>query len=676
MRLILGKWTARIFICAAFAIAAAILLMRFHHAEAPRVLAAAAKSSHTAANTAPAFPAPEPSMASPMPSAPAPISSWDKRWWIEKASRVLRAGNGLSPEEDIEYLETLSREDIARLFMEDPRFGDAVLDFNMFFLGYKVDQLRQDGAYVFEAHDFANAVNAAKAVLNDGDFLTLFDLEGSYYLPPLSPAPTEDEKAPEDAKLTPAQLRQKAAGELFEPLEALIDMVDNPTPASVSAICAEIGDITEEWSEIAQNFYRAFADEEVFFLNRSRIPDFIYEDMQKIQSNECESVNTVNMDTDILENKFWDIYGQLNTAFAEIFKFDHSVYAPQTIADLKPLDLSALPSAGPWPVFGYRQSIALANSSTNYNRKRAAYVLKRFFCDDLNPVGFDMPKEHVDGAHGSQTSCFSCHYKLDPIAGFFRNYGAQFADISNEPSILFDDGAEKDYKAYLENWRGPETPTGTWEIGYIRSPRWKDSNDYGQSLADLSQIIRKAPEAKRCLMKRMTQYVLGEHQTVDGGYIDALAEEFEREAKQNSSQAFKNAMIRILKSTTFTQRNPDPNKCYDRATPAGAGNRPPCRIDYILEKNCVLCHDESKALNRLDLSTWGQPEGAPMPNFGHAGPDGSPVEARVTLAEIAERLISNDPDRRMPRNMTMSSQERQELFLWVQEQLGAGAGSQ
>ncbi len=68
--------------------------------------------------------------------------------------------------------------------------------------------------------------------------------------------------------------------------------------------------------------------------------------------------------------------------------------------------------------------MALANSSTNYNRKRAAYVLKRFFCDDLNPVGFEDPAEHIGGAHGSQTSCYACHYKLDPMAGFFRNHGA------------------------------------------------------------------------------------------------------------------------------------------------------------------------------------------------------------------------------------------------------------
>jgi hypothetical protein len=40
-----------------------------------------------------------------------------------------------------------------------------------------------------------------------------------------------------------------------------------------------------------------------------------------------------------------------------------------------------------------------------------------------------------------------------------------------------------------------------------------------------------------------------------------------------------------------------------------------------------------------------------------------------TLRMIAERLASSDPRKRMPKNKPMSSQERQELFLWAEQEL-------
>jgi hypothetical protein len=382
---------------------------------------------------------------------------------------------------------------------------------------------------------------------------------------------------------------------------------------------------------------------------------------------ECEAGSAGSKEADAIENAVWAINGKLETALEEIFKFEPAVYKPASVIDFKPLNRAALPASQPWPVFGYTQSNALANSSTNYNRKRSAYMLKRFFCDDLTPVGFDMPQEHVSGSHGSQTSCFSCHYKLDPMAGFFRNYGGRFTDVAGESEIIFDDSATMPLADYLKGWRGPESPGGTWDIGYIRSARWKEENDYGHSLSDLTRIIRNAPEAKRCLMKRLTQYVLGENQTVDGGYLDDLTANFERDAKVNSSQALKNAMVSVLTSQTFRERNPDPRNCYDLAPGTLAGDRPPCRIAYILEKNCVQCHNGAMTQNQLDLTVWNV-GGAGMPNFRHFDASGSSVAAPDTLGAVADRLSTNDPDKRMPKNVTMSSQERQELYLWTQEE--------
>lgn len=601
--------------------------------------------------------------------------SWQKRWWIEKTARLLRNGSGLGPHDNVEQLEKLGKEQIAREFMQDERFGDMVLDFNMYFLGFKVDSLKVDGQYVHNAYDFANAISSAKALLENGDYLKLFDLEGDYYMAPLSVVPSEDSLPADDKKLTPKQLRQKAAEELRGRLEDLLDMRRGAKPIGLQDFCSEIEELTDQRDELTKRLFRAFNDGELFVLVRAGIPEFVFNRLQETLEKECEKPNEQSGPKH-LEETLAILTAQLNRAFEEIFKFEPELYGPDTVAEFKPLNNKALPAQKKWPVFGFEQGTALANSSTNYNRKRAAYVLKRFFCDDLNPVGFDDPKEHVGGAHGSQTSCYSCHYKLDPMAGFFRNYGALFSDASSSPDIVFDDFASMSRSKYLSAWKAPPESGRKWDVGYIRSPRWTEKNGYGSSISDLSKIIRDAPEAKRCLMRRLTEYMLGEKQTVDGSYLDNLARSFEREARGNSSVAFKNAVIRILKSNTFETRNPDPQKCYDYAPDTKIENRPPCRIAYILEKNCVQCHAGNDVLSTLDLSKWIALSGGKAHSFEHLDGKGLQIPPTKTFQQIANRLSHTDSQFRMPKNKPMSSQDRQELFLWVQKELSRREASE
>src|SRR5262249_62206052 len=114
-------------------------------------------------------------------------------------------------------------------------------------------------------------------------------------------------------------------------------------------------------------------------------------------------------------------------------------------------------------------------------------------------------------------------------------------------------------------WRAARGSGREWNTGYVRSPRYEEHNDYGTTIADLSGIIRKAPEAKRCLMKRLFEYLVAEEQTIDGGYLDELARSFEREAARDSSAAMKNAIVRTVLSNTYRQHNPDPPGSYDHA---------------------------------------------------------------------------------------------------------------
>ena len=103
------------------------------------------------------------------------------------------AGEGIGPDDDIEALLKMSEEEIARHFMNDPRFGDALLDFNMYFMGFKADDIKTDGAYNSHAFDFPNAISASQALLSDGDYFKLFDLEGPLFMAPLRREPIPEE---------------------------------------------------------------------------------------------------------------------------------------------------------------------------------------------------------------------------------------------------------------------------------------------------------------------------------------------------------------------------------------------------------------------------------------------------------------------------------------------------
>ena len=135
-------------------------------------------------------------------------SAWQRRWWIDKTAKLLRGGDGLGPDDAADALLPLSKEEVARRFMQDKRFGDSILDFNLFFLGFKSDHLKTDGAYDRTVFDFPNAVAAAQSLLEGGDYFSLFDLEGPYSMAPLRSEASEEPPQAGDEGLTPARLRE------------------------------------------------------------------------------------------------------------------------------------------------------------------------------------------------------------------------------------------------------------------------------------------------------------------------------------------------------------------------------------------------------------------------------------------------------------------------------------
>jgi hypothetical protein len=180
-----------------------------------------------------------------------------------------------------------------------------------------------------------------------------------------------------------------------------------------------------------------------------------------------------------------------------------------------------------------------------------------------------------------------------------------------------------------------------------------------------------APEVKRCLVKRLHEYVVAEDQTIDGGYLDFLTREFEAEAAVNSSRAFKSTIVRLLQSKAYEQRDADPKRCYDAAPGSVAGAGPPCRVAFILSKNCAQCHNAAAEDDaaRLDVGSWILAPDGQRRIFRHLDDKLAQLPARDSLARLIERLSSSDASLRMPKGKVMGSDERQELFLWAQEEL-------
>lgn len=573
---------------------------------------------------------------------------WQKRWWLEKTVRVMRGGRGLLPNEDVEALMKLSEEEILAKLLQDPRFGNMALDFNLFFLGFKPDSVRIENPGD-AAYDFPAAISSAKAVLENGDYFTLFDLNHPFHLSPLMLySRTDEEKGiPED------ELLRIRGARFVADLDAILLFAKTDPTATVANVC-------QKGLEHFRSSYILSLSSFTLSITL-QISDGWYGHL----FNLCQKpeLRTVPELVESLEK----IQGINRKLAAALPAFAANIYKPQSALGIQALEMPEGILSKGWISYGVNQRFGLLNSSTNLNRKRSAYMLKRYFCDDLNPVGVENPKEHTGGKHGSQTSCYSCHYKLDPMAGFFRNYGIIFTDFTGRKEIVFDDQAKVELATYLVNWKNPAGSSREWNVGYIRSIKQEEQNDYGDSLADLHALLRRAPEVKRCVVKRLFQYMNSDDQTIDGGYLDYLSEQLTIRGKENSSEAFRWVVGQIALGQTFRNPDPVPTDCYDYKPGHQPGNSPPCRVAHILQKNCTSCHSSVYGSGNLDLSGWmAGPDG--KKTFPHEE-KGEQLPLHTTLEKISHRLSASDPALRMPLLRDMPSQERQELYLWAQEQL-------
>ncbi len=516
---------------------------------------------------------------------------WQKRWWLAKTVHVLRGGRGLDANDNIDQLMSLKEEDIVRQLLADPRLSDMALDFNMAFLGFRQDRIRKPGTNTYDMgiFDFPAAITSAREVLNHGDYFHLFDLESPYYIGEAK----VPRKSTDDGNKSDLQILQDRVQEFHKNYQTLTDWLKaNPT-ATMKAACTEESKMVNDNTQVL-----IFMGVPISFLltgiQLNLQWDLALQAMCFAPQGQSDRMLPI-LDRNL---KLFD------ALFARMQDLVQRNYSPARVDQIEAIDLSSEGLNPKTLSYGIQQKTGLPNSSTNMNRKRAAYVLKHFFCDDLTPVGFEDPKDHTGGPHGSQTSCYACHYKLDPMAGFFRNFGVFFIDFKGQPQIVFDDLATSNLDTYTQNWKADPKTGREWNVGYVRTPKDERMNDYGDDISDLHSLFRTAPEVKSCLVKRLFEYVVSDEQTVDGSYLNYLTAGLTQRAAANSTDAFKWTVGQLVLSQSFQQQDPDPNQCYDFAPGYNPANAPPCRVAFILQNNCATCHSSTMGPGNLALNSW------------------------------------------------------------------------
>lgn len=586
--------------------------------------------------------------------------------WLERASEAVRDGktlvlNNQDPvlKSYMERLLEMPRSEVLRNWMLGSEFDDAVLNFGMYVWGGKKDSIRDaKGEIAPSVYEIPSAIFATQSMFFDGRFLeSLIDFHPPTYIAPVSPTfPISDQD-----KNTPDQERRdRMVTELHDETVAFITKLEETPPKSDAEFCQMAT------TDILTNarFTKFFSIGFVQFVSIGQLSQF----EEWYVFPQCVNPNSKQLTFDPVA-RMRSLLAKDDKFLAEVQYLAKKYKAPKSPFGIWRVDLEDFAIMHNKTNAMTGVALRLQNSSTNMNRKRAAFVLQRFFCDNLTPINVENPTAHTTEAHGSQASCRSCHYKLDPMAGFFGKYGSQFVDYSSAKKLTFDDGAQRDLNEYLENWR--DRQTGQWNVGYVRSMTHPELNSYGETPDDLFAIMRDAPEVKACMVQRMFDYFIGPTQSMDLAYRDYVVKEFTCTAqKVNSGEAFKRALTRILMSKTFSERNPESDRCYDFAPGGGAGAAaPPCRVAAVLQKNCVTCHDSTSSSGRLNLANWIEVNGEMT--FPHVNRKGEQKTKGQTFARIAELLSTTDDDERMPKNRFMHPLEREKLFLWVQENLGA-----
>ncbi|MCX6129866.1 MAG: hypothetical protein NTX25_12505, partial [Proteobacteria bacterium] len=323
----------------------------------------------------------------------------DKRWWLEKTVRLLRNGDSIRSPEELAQLMAKSNKEVVQDLLSDEQFYNVMVDFNLFYLGIRSDNLKfppsKKALLGWEVLNRPQAIEGALRIKEGADFFGMFSNEARQYTLPLG-----EILAPNSTSLLGDSKKLRAEGyvKILNWIDGFIASSKQGKMPSNDAFCKIDGKIFED------------------YLFELRIPNTIAIHLAE-SSLPCENLKFLNAENavqrlTVIRQEFVDVFAYLDTIEPEI-------YHPTKLSELRPLDKKKInDDSGLDSQALFWFWLSLKNSSTNENRRRASYVLKRFFCDDLTPINVVSPKLHAGtNRHASEPSCQACHYKLDPMAG-------------------------------------------------------------------------------------------------------------------------------------------------------------------------------------------------------------------------------------------------------------------
>ena len=619
---------------------------------------------------------------------------WANQSWVEKIAARLHLGNNSLSDDDVQRLAAEERAAVVDHLMSGYDYERTLLDFFDDYLNDKgalgIDAIIpptqiSDFMSLTVAYSAGNKppeLNAAIAVLKGEDAGVLFSTTQATYIPPLTATEAGTELSGAAHLASQDQLIDAAAAKIEAIQMTLAGRLDLPADATVPALNEACTAILTPDSDTTTEPQPSLVDqitEELNAMGMKPFSDTLTSSWYGKLESGCRMI-AAGRATSLPEAKdtLTSAAAALpkTVAFAKANNIDN--YSVASIVDLRAGGIDEL-LTGPifsFSGFPYLRWDQLKNSSTNFNRRRAAYMLRTYFCDDLTPINVVTTDDHPQGRHASDPSCQSCHYKLDPMAGFFRErqfFGVPIQESPGTPtSLIFDDFKSisgDELTAYLDNWKAPQGDAHEWNVGYIRSTQNSAANFYGSTLDDLYGFMRQAPEVRQCLVKRLAEYFVGKNQVFDGGYLASLAARLEPATPNSptaipSGKAISGIIKSLLLSNTMAAPDPRPDECYDFA-PGATPSTLPCQVAWIVQNNCATCHRGQGAAGGLDLTNWAVIPGVGE-TFVHLDDNGVQRTKQETFSRIKARLEATDPSERMPLGKDFSPPtDRAALYKWV-----------
>ena len=241
---------------------------------------------------------------------------------------------------------------------------------------------------------------------------------------------------------------------------------------------------------------RAFDDAEIFALIRAQAISSVFHSIEFAADKECASKSRARADVSRLaigQDRARPVYNRLSPKSSSSSRPSMSRNRCPTF---KAFDLSAFPHGQQMARVRLRARHCACNSSTNFNRKRVGLCAEALLLRRPDAGRLRGPA----GARGRRAwlrhllLCLPLQARPDgrllpqSTARYFYDYSRDARRSSSTISPMHEPAALRGDLA-----RAQGTRTRKWNVGYVRSPRWENQNSYGETLGDLSRIIREAP---------------------------------------------------------------------------------------------------------------------------------------------------------------------------------------